>query len=156
MFYNFKGLADKDGASKSRCSPSENLPSYQKSKHHKTQSSLVTKPQKNSGDDTRIVESSPEETSGSPLPAQELPHEEVIMRIADMGNSEISDDMVIGEHFIAVTPKIETDSYQASLVVNQFESTDDQWPSKVTILCFFLFNLNLLSEMEIHSLFKYF
>jgi len=124
-----KGLADKDDANKSKCSPPENLPLYQKSKHQTQQSSLVTKSQKNSSDGGKTVESSPEETSDSPVPAQELPHEEVIMRIADMGNTEIIEDMTIGEHFIAVTPKIEIDSYQANLVVDQFESTD-QWPSK--------------------------
>ena len=149
MHYYFAGLADKDDANKSKCSPPENLPLYQKSKHQTQQSSLVTKSQKNSSDGGKTVESSPEETSDSPVPAQELPHEEVIMRIADMGNTEIIEDMTIGEHFIAVTPKIEIDSYQANLVVDQFESTD-QWPSKVIIF------LKLQLLLELDQPFQYF
>jgi len=126
-----KGLTDKDGSSKSRCSLPENLFTDLKSKQT-VLSSLDAEAKKNSTDDLKTVESSPEEILGSPLPPQEFSHDEVIMRIAEMGNPEISEDMTIGDHFIAVTPKIEKNSYQASLVVDQFDSTD-QWPSKVSI-----------------------
>jgi len=128
---NSTGLTDKDGSSKSRCSLPENLFTDLKSKQT-VLSSLDAEAKKNSTDDLKTVESSPEEILGSPLPPQEFSHDEVIMRIAEMGNPEISEDMTIGDHFIAVTPKIEKNSYQASLVVDQFDSTD-QWPSKVSI-----------------------
>jgi len=129
-----KGLADKDDPSKLKHRTPKVLPADQDPQTNRQPSSLVATPQKNPfllADNSKPAEiSSSDETLGSPLIAPELPHEEVIMKIANMKkNPDIRDDMEVEEHCISLTPTIEHETYETSLVPDQFESSD-HWSTK--------------------------
>ena len=152
LICTFIGLADKDDPSKLKHRTPKVLPADQDPQTNRQPSSLVATPQKNPfllADNSKPAEiSSSDETLGSPLIAPELPHEEVIMKIANMKkNPDIRDDMEVEEHCISLTPTIEHETYETSLVPDQFESSD-HWSTKVIPIIVFIEYVSLLSSLR--------